>query len=290
MFDLRLFRKPTFVGGSIAAFGMNGSLFAMFLYIVLYFQNALHLSALGSGARLAIITCGALVTSVPAGRLSERMPVRWLIGPGLVVVGAGLLLMRGIDAHSSWTHLILGFAVAGLGAGLVNPPLASTAVGVVAPRDSGMASGINTTFRQVGIAVAIAVLGAIFTSHLKHTTAATFSAHYATTMNELLLIAAITAISAGAVSLLLIRSKDFVAREAATNRDPAEPAAQSGAADRSPTALAAATILSSASSLTAQAPASRARLISAAAGGPPASAAVAFGQTRERDRPQRWRV
>ena len=235
MFDLRLFRKPTFVGGSIAAFGMNASLFGMFLYIILYFQNALHLSALASGTRLAIITGGALVTSVPAGRLSERMPVRWLIGPGLALVGTGLLLMRGIHAHSSWTHLILGFAVAGLGAGLVNPPLASTAVGVVAPRDSGMASGINTTFRQVGIAVAIAVLGAIFTSHLEHATTTTLNAHYATTMNELLLIAAITAITAGALSLLLIRTKDFVAREAPTNPDPAEPAEQSRVAERTPT-------------------------------------------------------
>jgi MFS family permease len=213
---------------------MNASLFGMFLYIILYFQNALHLSALGSGTRLAITTGGALVTSVPAGRLSERIPVRWLIGPGLVLVGAGLLLMRGIHPHSSWTHLILGFAVAGLGAGLVNPPLASTAVGVVAPRDSGMASGINTTFRQVGIAVAIAVLGAIFTSHLKHTTATTLNAHYATTMNELLLIAAITAITAGVLALLLIRTKDFVAREAPTNPEPAKPAAQSGAAERAP--------------------------------------------------------
>ncbi len=47
MFDLSLFRKPTFVGGSIAAFGMNGSLYAMLLYLVLYLQSALHYSALG---------------------------------------------------------------------------------------------------------------------------------------------------------------------------------------------------------------------------------------------------
>jgi hypothetical protein len=66
----------------------------------------------------------------------------------------------------------------------------------------------------------------------KHTTATTLNAHYATTMNELLLIAAITAITAGALSLLLIRTKDFVAREARTNADPADPAEQSGAAER----------------------------------------------------------
>jgi len=149
MFDFSLFRKPTFVGGSIAAFAMNGSLFAMLLYFTLYLQEVLGYSALQTGLRLAIITGATLFTAIPAGRLSSQVPVRWLIGPGLLMVGAGLLLMRGLDAGSDWTHLIPGFLVAGLGSGLVNPPLASTAVGVVEPRQAGMASGINSTFRQV---------------------------------------------------------------------------------------------------------------------------------------------
>ncbi|MBO0693229.1 MAG: hypothetical protein J2P58_10060, partial [Acidimicrobiaceae bacterium] len=72
----------------------------------------------------------------------------------------------GIQATSSWTHLAAGLAVAGVGVGLVNPPLASTAVGVVEPQRSGMAAGINTTFRQIGLAVGIAVYGTIFTSSL----------------------------------------------------------------------------------------------------------------------------
>ena len=50
----------------------------------------------------------------------------------------------------------------------MNPPLASTAVGVVAPQRAGMASGINTTFRQIGIATGIAVYGSVFTASLHH--------------------------------------------------------------------------------------------------------------------------
>ena len=87
-----------------------------------------------------------------------------LIGPGLIMVGVGLLLMRGLNAGSSWTHLIPGMIVGGLGIGLVNPPLASTAVGVVPPQQAGMASGINSTFRQVGIATGIALLGSLFSN------------------------------------------------------------------------------------------------------------------------------
>ena len=79
-----------------------------------------------------------------------------------MLVGAGLITMTAVDASSHWTTLIPGFALAGIGIGMINPPLASTAVGVVHHSRSGMASGINNTFRQVGIATGIAGLGAIF--------------------------------------------------------------------------------------------------------------------------------
>jgi predicted MFS family arabinose efflux permease len=166
MFDLGLFRLPTFVGGDIAAFGVSAGIFSLLLYLVLYLQDVLGYTALQTGLRLLILSGGILVVSGIAGRLSSKVPVRALIGPGLLLVGAGLLLMRGLTASSSWTHLIPGLIVAGVGVGLINPPLASTAVGVVEPRRSGMASGLNSTFRQVGIATGIAALGAVFQSQI----------------------------------------------------------------------------------------------------------------------------
>jgi EmrB/QacA subfamily drug resistance transporter len=210
LFDLSLFRKPTFVGGSIAAFGMNGSLYAMFLYLILYLQEVLHYDALQSGLRLAVITGATLFTAIPAGRLSAHMPVRWLIGPGLLLVGGGLLLMRGLDPSSSWTHLLPGFVVAGLGSGLVNAPLAATAVGVVDPRNAGMASGINTTFRQVGIATSIAALGSIFAAKTGGAAPGQLAARFTSGLDELLLITALLAIASGVAALVLIRQRDFV--------------------------------------------------------------------------------
>jgi EmrB/QacA subfamily drug resistance transporter len=164
MFDLSLLRVPTFTGSSVAAFAMNGSLYAVLLYFVIYLQDVLGYSALGAGLRLAIISVAQLATSVLAGRFSQRVPARWLIGPGLLLVGIGLIITAGLTGDSAWTHLIPGFVVAGLGSGLVNPPLASTAIAVVPPEKAGMASGVNATFRQVGIATGIAALGSIFTS------------------------------------------------------------------------------------------------------------------------------
>ncbi|MDQ6839912.1 MAG: MFS transporter [Actinomycetota bacterium] len=166
MFDLSLFRKPTFAGGSIAAFGLSASLFALLLYIVLFLQDVRGYSALGTGLRLLILSGAIMVAATLAGRATTTVPIRLLIGPGLLLVGVGLYLMSQLGATSSWTRLIPGLIVAGIGAGLINPPLASTAVGVVEPARSGMASGINSTFRQVGIATGTAALGSIFGSQL----------------------------------------------------------------------------------------------------------------------------
>jgi EmrB/QacA subfamily drug resistance transporter len=168
MFDLSLLRKPAFAGASIAAFAMNGSLYALLLYLVIYLQDVLGYSALDAGLRLAIISGAQFVTATVSGRVSHRVPARWLIGPGLLLVGIGLIVMIGQDGASSWTQLVPGFVVAGLGAGLVNPPLASAAISVVPAQRAGMASGVNTTFRQVGIATDIAALGSVFTAAMQH--------------------------------------------------------------------------------------------------------------------------
>jgi len=152
--------------------------------------------------------------------------VKWLIGPGLLMVGAGLLLMRGLDASSDWTHLIPGFLVAGLGSGLVNPPLASTAVGVVEPRFAGMASGINSTFRQIGIATSVAALGSILATHTASATGpASARADFVDGLNVLLLISGLLAIAGGVAAFALIRRKDFVVHtEAAPPAGPSDAA------------------------------------------------------------------
>ncbi|HTQ68454.1 MAG TPA: MFS transporter [Solirubrobacteraceae bacterium] len=162
MLDLSLFRRPAFTGANIVAFCLAASYFAMFLYLTLYIQDVLHYSPLQAGLRFLPITLLSFMVAPVAGRLSVRMPVRLLLGSGLLLCGASLLMMTALTSTSEWTFLIIPFVLGGAGIGLVNPPLASTAIGVVPHERSGMASGINATFRQVGIATGIAGLGAIF--------------------------------------------------------------------------------------------------------------------------------
>lgn len=151
MLDLDLLRVPTFNGGLLAAWGISASIFSLLTFLVIYLQGVMQFSALEAGLRFLPFTLTIFVVAAIAGRLSDVVPVRLLIAPGFVFVGVGLLLMRGSDPTGSWTHFLPGFIVAGVGAGLINVPLASTAVGVVAPERAGMASGINSTFRQIGI-------------------------------------------------------------------------------------------------------------------------------------------
>jgi hypothetical protein len=129
---------------------------------VIYVQSVLGYSAVGAGVRFLFLSGASFVAAAVAGRLTSHVPAKWLIAPGFVVLGVGLLLIHGIEPDSSWTHLIPGLIVSGIGIGMINTPLASTAVGVVTVDRSGMASGINSTLRQVGIATGIAVLGTIF--------------------------------------------------------------------------------------------------------------------------------
>ena len=161
MLPLGLFRRPSFTGVQLAAFAVSGSLLAMFLYLTLYLQNHLGYAPLEAGLRYLPITLLALLFGPIAGALLTRVPARALLSAGLGMTGVGLLLMSGIQTGSDWTTLLGGFLVAGAGVGLLNPVIADLAVSVVPKQHSGMAAGISDTFRQVGIAVGIAVWGAI---------------------------------------------------------------------------------------------------------------------------------
>jgi EmrB/QacA subfamily drug resistance transporter len=162
MFDLALLRRPAFAGASIVAFALSASMFSLFLYFTLYIQNVLGYSPFQAGLRFLPMTLLLFAVAPLAGRLTVKVPIRAILGAGLVLVAGALALMSGLTGTSSWTHLLPGFILGGIGIGLINPALAITAVGVVPHARSGMASGINNTCRQTGIATGIAALGAIF--------------------------------------------------------------------------------------------------------------------------------
>jgi EmrB/QacA subfamily drug resistance transporter len=164
MLDIRLFGGAGFVGAQVAAFTLAASIFAAFLYLTLYLQNVLGYSPLATGLRFLPMSLIAFVVAAISGNLTTRVSARWLMSIGLAITGVSLLLMGRVTPDSDWTLLLPGFVLAGVGMGHTNPALASTAVSVVPPERTGMGSGTNSTFRQVGVATGIAGLGALFQS------------------------------------------------------------------------------------------------------------------------------
>jgi EmrB/QacA subfamily drug resistance transporter len=236
MLDLSLFGRPAFAGASFAAFAMSAGMFSLFLYLTLYLQNMLGLSPVETGLRFLPMTVVIFLVAPTAGRLSRHVPMRALFGVGLTLIGVGLLLMRHIGPDTDWTALLPGFIVAGAGVGTLNPSIASTAVSVVPPARSGMASGINNTFRQVGVATGIAGMGALF-EHLVGSRAAArlpsqvlvtgdpgalasplrhdYMAAYTSSLGDLFLLGAVLCFAGAVLSVLLVRESDFVVSHSA---------------------------------------------------------------------------
>jgi EmrB/QacA subfamily drug resistance transporter len=162
MLPLGFFRIRSFTGVQLAAFAISASQFALFLYITLYLQNILGHTPFEAGVRYLPVTIAAFVVAPIAGALLGKVQARVLLCVGLLAAGLGLMLMSGVDQDSDWTALLAGFLVGGAGIGLINPVVADVAVSVVPDAQAGMATGINDTFRQVGVAVGIAAWGALF--------------------------------------------------------------------------------------------------------------------------------
>jgi EmrB/QacA subfamily drug resistance transporter len=162
MLPLGLFRSHAFTGVQIAAFAISASLFALFLYLTLYLQQFLGDSPLGAGERYLPMTIVTFIVAAASGAWVSRVAARAQLGVGLALVGLGMILMGGLTLGDSWTALLPGFIVAGVGTGITNTVIADVALSVVPKERSGMAAGINDTFRQVGISVGIAVWGALF--------------------------------------------------------------------------------------------------------------------------------
>jgi hypothetical protein len=245
MLDLTLFRKPAFNGVSAVAFCLSAGMFAMFLYLTIYLQGVLAYEPLQAGLRFLPLSMISFVVAPIAARLGERIPARVILGAGLATVGVGLLLMRGLGPGSEWTALLAGLIVAGTGIGIANPGIGSAAIAVVPVAKSGMGSGINTTFRQVGIATGVAALGAVFQSRVdsrlgellprapkglgelvssggsqaaasvtppgaRSSVVNASTIAFTSGLNEILLIAGIVCLTGAVLGFALTRSSDFV--------------------------------------------------------------------------------
>ncbi|MGK5628959.1 MFS transporter [Streptomyces sp. URMC 123] len=168
MLDLALMRRPSFAGLMSGALLLQGGAFGCLVLVSLWLQSVLGHGPVASGLALTPLAATSFVVSAVAGRHLQRLRPHLPIGIGLLGIALGMLLLSGaVSTSSGASALVAGLCVVGAGVGLATPVLVSAAMGTVPPRRMGMAGGAVNTFRQLGMTLAIAVFGAVFTGRVE---------------------------------------------------------------------------------------------------------------------------
>ncbi|MGB2952675.1 MAG: MFS transporter [Gaiellaceae bacterium] len=169
MLDLSLFRSGTFAGANLVAILVTLAMFGIFFFFPIYMQtyHEPRWSPVQAGAALLPWTLMVVIFAPIAGKLSDRVGSRWLMGAGMVVVGASCVVLSTVGLRSSFWHMLPGFLLGGIGMSFVMTPMSAAAMGAAPVAKSGVASAVLNTFRQVGVSLGIAVMGAILANRAK---------------------------------------------------------------------------------------------------------------------------
>jgi EmrB/QacA subfamily drug resistance transporter len=216
LLDLKLLRNPSFAGLMTAGLLLSAAAFSHLTYTSIWLQSVLGMSPIKAGLAVSPLALTAFVVAGFGGRHLGRLAPQWPIGIGLAFIGAGTLLLELVKGGSSWPALVPGLLLAGVGVGMGTPVLTSAAMSAVPHQRAGMAGGALNTFRQLGYALGIAVLGTVFGARASNNGAGTGGAPnpaaqtgirdaVATSLDHVFAVAGAVGLAAAAVVLLLVR-------------------------------------------------------------------------------------
>ena len=214
LLDLSLFRIGAFTGANIVAMLVSLSMFGVFFFVTLYVQNILHYSPAKAGATFLPMVLLIIFIAPIAGRLSDRIGSRWLMGGGMTLLGISLLLYERVTVHSSFWTLLPPMLVGGFGMAMTMSPMTSAAMGAVPVAKAGVGSGVLNSFRQVGGSLGIALMGAIVGSYI-HPNARGLAAgqNYVDGRHAGFEVGAAITFVAAIVAIVLVRTRPEVVRE-----------------------------------------------------------------------------
>jgi EmrB/QacA subfamily drug resistance transporter len=161
MLDLSLFRNSTFSGANTVMFLVGLAMFGIFFYNSLFLQNVLGYSAIKTGATFLPMTGLIILIAPAAGKVSDHVGPRWLMGAGMTLLTGSLLLFATLDASSSWWAILPGLLTGGVGMAITMAPTTAAAMGSVPVDKAGVGSAVINSMRQVGGSLGIAVMGAL---------------------------------------------------------------------------------------------------------------------------------
>jgi EmrB/QacA subfamily drug resistance transporter len=213
MLDLSLFRIGSFTGSNLVAMLVSLGMFGVFFFVSLYLQNILHWSPTKAGAAFLPMTLLIIVVAPIAGKLSDRIGSRWLMGAGMTLVSISLLLYQRVGLHSTFWTLLPAMLLGGIGMAMTMSPMTAAAMSSVPVDKAGVGSGVLNSFRQLGGSLGIALMGAILASY---TTAPIHSPlapqQFVNGLHAALLVAALITFLAAVVAVLLVRTTPAVER------------------------------------------------------------------------------
>jgi EmrB/QacA subfamily drug resistance transporter len=160
-----LFRIPSFRNGNIAAMVVALGEFGLILALPLWLQFVLGFEAVQTGLILLALAIGSFAASGLAGALSGRVAPVWIVRTGILAEIIGVAAVGVVIApDASWVPLVPALFVYGFGVGLATAQLTGVVLADVPATESGQASGTQSTARQLGAALGIAILGTVLFS------------------------------------------------------------------------------------------------------------------------------
>ena len=164
LLELVLFRSRNLSGANAVSLLSTAVMCGIFFFISLYLQLVRGYSAIEAGAAFLPMTLLICLVAPAAGRLSDRTGRRLPAALGMTVLAGGLVLLSGLGARSGLDALLPGLIVSGFGIGLTTAPVTTAALDFAPVEEAGVRAGILNTSRMIGLAVGIALMGAIVTA------------------------------------------------------------------------------------------------------------------------------
>jgi EmrB/QacA subfamily drug resistance transporter len=181
MVPLRLFRSRGFSAANAVSFFMYAGLFGAVFLMAQFLQTGLGYSPLDAGLRLLPWTATPMIVAPIAGTLADRFGNRPFMVLGLTLQAIGLAWVASIAGqHVTYAELGVALTIAGVGTSFCFPTVANAVLGSVPLEEAGVASGTNSSFRELGGVFGVAVLAAIFTHHGVYSSSQAFFDNFGT--------------------------------------------------------------------------------------------------------------
>jgi EmrB/QacA subfamily drug resistance transporter len=165
MLPMRLFRNRSFSGVNVASLLMALGMFGAIFLLTQFFQNIQGFSALQAGVRMLPWTGMPIVVAPVAGMLSDRIGGRPIVIGGLFLQALGLAWFAWVTKVGvAYTSQVPALVLGGVGMAMFYAPIANVLMGTVSAEEQGIASGANNAMRELGGALGVAVLSAVFTA------------------------------------------------------------------------------------------------------------------------------